>query len=162
MTVQTSGTTSKIRRDNSMKNKLVILTTILLSFTLFSIPAVAQSQSLGTCLVDSLNGKERKQLVKWIYFSIAAHPEMKPFSNISENDRITTDRYVGKLVTRLLVEDCSSIFLTAQKADSLALEKAFEIVGRVAMQELMNNQEVTTAITNYANYADLNKIFGEQ
>ncbi|MCK5852616.1 hypothetical protein KAH27_06255 [bacterium] len=148
-----------------MKNKLVILTTILLSFTLFSIPAIAYSQSLGTCLVDSLNGKERKQLAKWIYFAIAAHPEMKSFSNISGNDRITTDRYVGKLVTRLLVEDCSSSLVTAQKADPLALQKAFELVGQVAMQELMNNQEVTTAISSYANYADLNKIstlLGEQ
>ena len=138
---------------------------VLLFQAIFSLSAVAEAQDLGTCLIDSLNGKERKQLAKWIYFAIAAHPEMVKFSNIKDDDRVETDKYIGKLVTRLLAEDCASTAKIALKTDPLALEKAFELVGQVAMQELMNNQSVNSAVTSYIKYADLNKLkslIGEQ
>ena len=145
--------------------KFVVLLIIMSFLAMFSLPAIADTQTLGTCLVDSLTGKERKQLAKWIYFAIAAHPEMVSFSNITNDDRIETDKHIGDLVTRLLVEDCASEVKVARKTDPLALQKAFELVGKVAMQELMNNQSVKTAISNYVKYADQNKInalFGGQ
>ena len=124
----------------------------------FSMNAVADTQALGTCLVDSLDGKERKQLAKWIYFAIAAHPEMASFSNVTADDRQATDEYVGDLVTRLLVDDCPDAFKAAQGSDPLALQKSFEFVGQVAMQELITNQDVVVAISSYANYADQERI----
>ncbi len=141
-----------------MKKRLIILIVTLSFGIAFSLPANANPQALGTCLVDSLNGKERKQLAKWIYFSMAAHPEMKPFSNISAEDRTDADKYVASLITRLLVEDCASQVKVAQKSDPLALPKSFEIVGKVAMQELTTNQDVMTAISNYGHYLDQNRI----
>ncbi len=54
---------------------------------LMVMPVKADTMALTTCFVDSLNGKERKQLATWIYFAVAAHPEMKPFSNISPQQR---------------------------------------------------------------------------
>jgi hypothetical protein len=45
------------------------------------------------------------------------------------------------------------------------MQQGFELVGRVAMQELMTNQNVTKAITNYIKYVDtdkLNKILSEK
>lgn len=141
-----------------MRKRLLIFLITLSSMALFSLPANASTQALGTCLIDSLTGKERKLLAKWIYFAIAAHPEMSSYSKITANDRVQSDKYVGGLVTRLLAEDCASEFRTAQKANPLALQQAFEMVGQVAMQELMTNQSVTTAVSSYINYADQNKI----
>ena len=139
------------------KNLLAVLVPLSIGIVC-SLPAGANPQALGTCLVDSLDGKERKRLARWIYFSIAAHPEMVSFSNVSADDRTETDQYVGKLVTRLLVEDCASELRAARKADPLAVQRSFELVGQVAMQELMTNQDVTTSISNYANYADQRRI----
>lgn len=135
-----------------------------LVFTQLSFPVHANTPAFATCMVDSLNGKERKILARWIYFSIAAHPEMQGFSNISSSTRDSTDQEVGKLVTRLLVEDCSNELVAAHKADPMAIERAFEIVGQVAMQEILNNRNVSDAAINYINYTDqnaLNKLFTE-
>ncbi|MGD8992745.1 MAG: hypothetical protein PVI00_14915 [Desulfobacterales bacterium] len=141
-----------------MKNKFMALSIVFLSVTVWLSPVNASELDLGTCLVDSLTGKERKNLAKWIYFALAAHPEMSSYSNIKQDDRVKIDKYVGTLVTRLLAEDCASEFKSAQKTDPLALRKAFELVGQVAMQELMTNQDVKTSITSYIQYADQKKI----
>ena len=153
------------RKEERILKKVIALLIVLLFQAIFSLQVVAETQNLGTCLIDSLNGKERKQLAKWIYFAIAAHPEMAKFSNIKDDDRVETDKYIGKLVTRLLAEDCAFAAKIALKTDPLIIEKAFELVGQVAMQELMNNQSVNKAVTSYIKYADLNKLrslVGEQ
>lgn len=137
-----------------MFNKSKILAMLLcMSFT-----GITHANELGTCMIDSLNGKERKDLGKWMFFAMAAHPNIHDYSNISAKDIDESDQYIGGLVTRLLVEDCKTELSTALKSDPLAIQKGFEIVGRVAMQELMANDVVVRAITNYSKYADLEKI----
>ncbi len=121
-------------------------------------PVLADVQKFGTCLVDSLDGKERKALAKWIFFAMAAHPEIEEYGQISAAARSESDQEVGNLITRMLTEDCAQQLLVAHKADPLAVQKAFELVGQVAMQELMTNQAVMLAITRYTSHTDQAKI----
>lgn len=141
-----------------MKNILSVLA--LFTALIVGAPVLAASPSsvLGTCLVDHLNGKERKDLAKWIFFSIAAHPEIKPYSNASAKDIEESDRYVGRLLTRLLAEDCPKELRNAGSADPQAVAQAFKLVGQVAMQEIMTNPAVKKSLTNYVRYADVEKI----
>jgi len=141
-----------------MKKKSVSILLVLAISSVFSLPAIADTQKFASCLVDSLTGKERKELAKWIYFAMAAHPEMSSFSKVSVEDRLNTDQFVGTLVTRLLADNCPSELRAAQRTDPLAINKAFELVGKVAMQELMADKAVTSAISNYAVFADQGKI----
>ena len=132
-----------------------------------AIPAYSASpvDELGVCLVDSLNGKERKALAKWIFFAIAAHPEIMSYSNATGEDIRESDKYIGKLITRLLTVNCPNELRKANDADPMAIQQSFELVGKVAMQELMTDQHVMQAITGYANYVDrekLNEVLGEQ
>jgi hypothetical protein len=120
--------------------------------------ASADTQAFATCLADALNGKERKLLVKWIYFSMATHPELEANSSITEADRDSSNKATGSLITRLFVEDCPNEAKIAQKSDPMAIRKAFEFVGQVAMQEIITNQKVITAIGRYVQYTDQNKI----
>ena len=83
---------------------------------------------------------------------------MRRYSKITEKDREMSDQYVGELVTRLLVEDCPMELKAANKVDPMAIEKAFEFVGEVAMQELMTSEDVMKAVTNFGQYADQDKI----
>ncbi len=124
------------------------------------VPAIAATptETFSTCMVDALNGKERKTLAKWIFFAIAAHPEISSFANASKADIDATDKYVGELITRLLTTDCPAELKAANDSDPMALQAAFEVVGAVAMQELMANDAVTRAISNYTNYADMDRI----
>lgn len=137
----------------------IFLAVLTLTFTV-SVVASSPSDKLGNCMIDTLNGKERKSLAKWIFFSIASHPEINAYSKASTEDIQNSDQYVGKLITRLLTVDCPAELTLANKEDPLAIQKAFELVGRVAMQELMSNQATMQALTNYAKYADQEKIAG--
>lgn len=120
--------------------------------------AASPTDTFANCLVDTLNGKERKNLAKWIFFAIAAHPEIKSYSKASLKDINNSDKYVGKLITKLLTVDCPNELKNATKSNPRAIEQGFGLVGKVAMQELMTNQNVTKAISNYIQYADQEKI----
>ena len=138
-----------------------IIKVIVLTIGVFiTTPVFSDSPAgeLGGCLVESLNGKERKELAKWVFFAMAAHPEMKSYSNVSDKDTKETDEFVGKLITRLLAENCPRDLQKAYSADPLAIQKAFELVGKVAMRELMTDQNVTKSISSYARYVDEDKI----
>lgn len=122
------------------------------------------TDQLATCLVDSLNGKDRKNLAKWIFFAMGAHPSITPFMKANASDIEESDQYIGELITKILTVDCPKELKLANKYDPLALTKAFQLVGQVAMQELMNNPSTQKAATNYSKYADeekINKILSE-
>ncbi|MCP4279261.1 MAG: hypothetical protein GY776_04520, partial [Alteromonas sp.] len=48
----------------------------------------------------------------------------------------------------------------AHKENPLAIQKGFELVGQVAMQEIVTNEATMVALTEYAKYADMKKIRG--
>lgn len=124
------------------------------------IPALADSptDAFARCMADALNGKERTNLAKWIFLSMAVHPEIKSSPGVDPKAVRDSDEYVGKLVTRLLTSDCPNELKKANQADPMAMRKGFELVGKVAMQELMTNQNVMKALTNYAQFVDQQKI----
>jgi len=140
--------------------KKLLLSLALLGALTTSSPILANNytEQLGSCLIDSLNGKERKNLGKWVFLAIAAHPEIAPLSKATNDDRLATDKYVGELITRLLTENCPQELVKANNADPMALNHAFELVGKVAMQELMTNDATMRALTNYAHFTDQEKI----
>ncbi len=140
--------------------KKIVQIIILTIGVTISVPALSGSaaSNLGGCMIDALNGKERKQLAKWIFFSMAAHPSIKSYFSATAKDITESDEIIGKLITRLLTSDCPHELKIANKSDPLAIKKSFELVGQVAMQELMTNKKVMKAITNYAQYVDQGKI----
>jgi hypothetical protein len=143
-----------------MNIKLILLICIVGSLGVNDLAlAGPASEELGLCMVDSLTGKERKQLAKWVFFAMAAHPEIKKFSKVSSEDQNNVNSYVGKLITRLLTENCSTQVKAANKeSGSAAISSAFELVGKVAMQELMSNKEVVASISGYTKFIDNEKL----
>lgn len=117
------------------------------------------AHEFGTCLTDSLTGKERKALAKWIFFAMAAHPEINTYAQVTKDEKQKTDKEIGDLITRLLVNDCPKQAKAAMdEGGSKAFEAAFRIVGQVAMQELMANPDVTASISGFEKYMDSEKI----
>jgi hypothetical protein len=57
-----------------------------------------------------------------------------------------------------LADDCPNELKAAYQSDPKAVENAFELVGKIAIQELMTNKETMNALTNYFIYADQEKI----
>ena len=137
--------------------KVIVISSMLISSGMVS--ASEEAQQLGTCLTDSLNGKERKNLAKWIFLGMSSHSLIKPYSNVSESDFDHSNKFVGELVTRLLTEDCPEQAKAAAKVNgAAAFEQAFEIVGQVAMQELMAEPSVGQSLGAFEKYLDQEKI----
>lgn len=109
-------------------------------------------------MTDSLNGKERKELAKWIFLAMSSHDTIKPYSKITQSDIDESNKYMASLVTRLMTEDCPKQVKEAYKiSGAKAIENAFGIVGEVAMQELMNDPKVGAAFDEYGKYIDEQK-----
>jgi len=142
-----------------MKKIIVIL--VLALFSITAVPATAgqASANLGACMADALTGKERKMLAQWIFLGMATHPQLQPFTNIAGEDRENTDKTIGALITRMLADDCPNETKTALKQEgSIAMQSAFELVGRVAVQELLTNQDVLVAMSSFERYIDKERL----
>jgi hypothetical protein len=140
--------------------KYLLLSMILLACLISTqINAGQASNELGVCLTDSLTGKERKGLAKWIFFAISEHPEIKPYSNISDETKDKNNKLIGELITRLLAEDCPEKTKKALNEEgTMAINNAFKLVGEVAMQELMTNQDVLMSTAEFEKYLDKEKL----
>ena len=113
------------------------------------------TDALSTCLADSTTGKDRKELARWVYAGMSAHPEIRNLSKVSPEARDGFDRSIAEILTRLLTENCNAEAAHALKAEGAAsFEAAFGSVGRLAMQELMSNAEVKAAFGGYEKYVD--------
>jgi|ETNmetMinimDraft_26_1059896.scaffolds.fasta_scaffold26824_1 hypothetical protein len=140
--------------------KKIILCFFVSTICLVSFPATATNDThiFATCLTDSLNGKERKLLAKWIFAAMAAHPEIIELSSVSADTKNQIDQSVGILITRLLTLDCREELVGALAQDPLAIENAFRVVGEVAMVELYSDKSVTSSLTNYIQYVDMKAV----
>lgn len=122
-----------------------------------SAPVLASdtAAALGSCLGDHTTGKDRKDLAQWVFAAMAAHPEIKPLSNVTEANREEMDRSMAALATRLLTENCRTEAKAAiSTGGSAAIEAAFEVLGQLAMQEIMSDASVNASITRYGKYLD--------
>ena len=116
------------------------------------------TDALNTCVADNTTGKDRKDLAQWIFMTIAAHPEIQPFSNVTEANRDEFDKRLADLATRLITVNCKTESKAAiEKEGSQSLEAAFGTLGRLAMQELMSNPSVNSSFTRYVKYLDKSK-----
>lgn len=125
----------------------------------FAASASPSIDAVGTCLTDHSDGRDRKDLVGWIFLAIARHPDIGAMSAASAEAIELSDRRVGALFTRLLAEDCPGPVraMLAEHGPS-AMAKAFEILGRVAMTELMGHPDVAVALSGLEAHFDQARI----
>jgi len=131
-------------------------------------PAMASpaGEALSLCLADNTTGRDRKDLARWIFLAMSAHPEIRNISNVSQAQRDDINRGMGKIITKLLTERCPAQARSAMEREgSGALQTAFGVVGQLAMQELMSNPEVTASVGEYVKYIDqgrMNSVFNSR
>ena len=141
-----------------MKRYVLAMTLATALLIPFAAQAGPHAQQLGVCLTDSLSGKERKSLAKWIYFGMSAHSTIEQCSKITAADIDNSNRYVGSLLTRLLTEDCpEQAKMAFEEGGTSGIESAFRIVGRVAMQEIMAEPKVSQSLGAFEKYLDQDK-----
>jgi hypothetical protein len=141
-----------------------ILPSILLStLALLLAAGTAQAQSpvdaLGRCLADNTSGRDRKELARWLFAAMTAHPEMKSLSAASGDDIDRASRSAGALFTRLLADNCPGPVRDAVRSGGpAAIQAGFQVLGQLAMQELMTNPQVGSAMGILDRYIDRAKV----
>lgn len=126
-----------------------------------SLPALAgpAADTLGACLADHTSGKERKDLAKWIFVAMSAHPEMNGLSRVDAGVRDGSDRALAAIFTRLLTQDCVDPARQALAAEGAAAYRvAFGKLGELAMQEIMSNPGVSASMGGFEKYVPQDKV----
>ncbi|MGA7595273.1 MAG: hypothetical protein WCA64_08750 [Gallionella sp.] len=142
-------------------HKITTALAAILIFSAISIPpasATPSSDALGTCLADNTTGKDRKNMARWIFIAMSAHPEMHDISKVSKIDQDEVDKQMGNMITKLLTESCPAQAKRAMDEGTEAFKTAFSVVGQLAMQELMNNPDVKSSIAGFQKYMNKDKI----
>ncbi len=130
----------------------MLLVTLLLSAAVQASPA---SDALGKCFSDNTTGKDRKDLAKWIFAGMSAHPDIGTIAKASPQDIEAAQRTMGILFTRLIADACPNQMKTVLQSDgSEDIRIAFEHLGKMAMQELMSNPQVNQSIGGFERYID--------
>jgi len=117
--------------------------------------------ALKTCVADNTSGKDRKELAKWVFFAMAAHPEMKPYAEANVTAAADeSSQKMAALVTRLLTDSCLSEVRAVVKTGqgTQAVKVAFEGLGQLAMQELMADKAVQDAMGQFAHHVDESRL----
>ena len=141
-----------------MLNTLRILLVAALSLHMTA-QANPTTDALGKCLSDSSTGKDRKDLAKWIFVAMSAHPEIGSISRASPESIESIQRTSAALFTRLISEACPSEMRAVIKSDGTeGIKVSFEYLGKMAMQELMSNAQVSGAIGGIERYVDKAKV----
>ena len=126
-----------------------------------SLAAQAQSpvDPLSRCLADNTSGRERKELARWVFFAIAAHPEIKQYAVATVSQATDeANRALAKTVTRLLTESCLKQTQDAMKqGGTRAIQIAFQALGQLAMQEIMSSADVMAAMSSFEKHLDQSK-----
>lgn len=118
-------------------------------------------QRLTSCVADNTTGKDRKELAKWIFLAMSAHPEMKAVASINSATAMDdSSRTVAALMTSLLTQMCSAetraVVNTGQAAEAMGL--AFQNLGQLAMQELMADKSVQDSMALFQQYIDQKRL----
>lgn len=136
---------------------------ILLVAILMQIPGLAladTSAALSTCVADSTSGKQRKDLARWVFLAMAAHPDLRQYASPEAGvAKEPTDKDVAKLFEILIAEQCATEANAAyQELGTPGIQVAFEMLGRLAMQELMTNADASAAMAAFERYVDSSRI----
>lgn len=134
-----------------------IALTIVLSIASVPVLAASAADNLSSCFADNTTGKERKELARWVFIAMATHPEIQDISKITPTVREATNKNIGALVTKLMTETCVTQARFASKEGGDAIKNAFEVLGKLAMQELMSDAGVRRTTQEFARYLDSKK-----
>ena len=114
---------------------------------------------LSNCLVKSTTAADKTTVLQWTFVALSAHPELKKFSNVNEEQRTQLDNNLAQVLQRILVEQCSSQTKAVIAAEGVqAVGDSFQELGQITGEEILENPEVKSQLKGVLRYVDLNKL----
>lgn len=130
---------------------------------LFGVSINAQAgvyiDDLSRCLVESSTAHDKSLLVKWMFTSMALHPDVAAMSNVTEAQRDSVNKAAAEMFVRLMAESCVAQSKKAiQYEGAAAIEQGFNVFGQVAGKELFAHPNVAQALAGLQKHMDTKKL----
>ena len=115
------------------------------------------SDNLAQCMIKNISDTDNRILTNWIASVMVQHPQIDV--EMSPSDIEFYNRSIA-----LLFEDLLTVRCKQETAEALTFESeeafasAFEVLGIVSMEKLIEHPTVISASENVINYIDLNKL----
>ena len=114
------------------------------------------TDDFAKCLVTKTTSQEKTDLVKWIYVTISFHPQLSQMSNLTAEDVEMANIRIADYITNVFAYKCNDELNQAIKYEGEeSIFYAFELLGELAMGELMQDQGVTAASELFIQYVDM-------
>ena len=115
------------------------------------------SDNLAQCMIKNISDTDNRILTNWIASVIVQHPQID--IEMSTSDIEFYNRSMALLFEDLLTKRCKQETAEALTFESEeAFASAFEVLGIVSMEKLIEHPTVILASENVINYIDLNKL----
>lgn len=147
-----------------MKAKLwVTAQALVLSVGVGAMATTAQAgqavDDLSHCLIQSTTASDKTAVLQWTFASLASHPDLKAFANVSEAQKIQLDQKFAQTVQRIIVEQCASQTKAVIQTEGVqAVGQSFQALASETGEALINTPEVKQQLTGTLKYIDLNKV----
>ena len=115
------------------------------------------SDNLAQCMIKNISDTDNRILTNWIASVMVQHPQI-------DIEMSTSDIEFYNRSIALLFEDLLTVRCKQETAEALTFESeeafasAFEVLGIVSMEKLIEHPTVISASENVINYIDINKL----
>ena len=109
---------------------------------------------LSNCLVKSTTATDKTTVLQWTFAALAAHPDLKVYSNVTDAQRTQLDKNLAQVLQRILAQTKAVI----QAEGIQAVGDSFQELGQITGGEILKNPEVKGQLQGVLRYVDLNKL----
>lgn len=114
---------------------------------------------LSDCLIKATTAADKTTVLQWTFTALAAHPDLKAFSNVTPEQKNQLDQKLAQVLQRVIVEQCSAQTKAVIQAEGLqAVGESFQALGRQAGQDILKDPAVSQQLQGTLRYIDLNKL----
>ncbi len=146
------------RRKFSHLSRSVIMAAAVLGTTQVAIAGPTVDQ-LSDCLVKATTAADKTTVLQWTFTALAAHPDLKSFSNVTPEQKTQLDQKLAQVLQRVIVEQCSTQTKAVIQAEGIqAVGEAFQQLGQSAGEDIVKDPAVRQQLQGTLRYIDLNKL----
>ena len=146
------------RRKFSHLSRSVIMAAAVLGTTQVAIAGPTVDQ-LSDCLVKATTAADKTTVLQWTFTALAAHPDLKSFSNVTPEQKNQLDQKLAQVLQRVIVEQCSTQTKAVIQTEGIqAVGEAFQQLGQSAGEDIVKDPAVRQQLQGTLRYIDLNKL----
>ncbi len=133
---------------------------IFLSFNL-NLSSGPFTDEFAKCIVMKTTTQEKTDLVRWIYVTMSFHPQLMDLSNLTADDVEMANIRIADYMTNVFAYKCNEeLNMAIEYEGEESVYYAFELLGEIAMTEVLEDEGVRAASELFIGYIDVS-IFEE-